>query len=507
MTRLPISHSRPVLVLGAGVAGLVAAFELAARGVPTVVVEAADRPGGKMRRAEVGAQSFDAGPTVLTMRWVFEQLFAEAGLNFSDHVPTRAAAILARHTWDRPEPAGNCLDLHADAARSAEAIGQFAGAAEGRCFLRFCAEARSAYRALEHSFIRAQRPSMPGLVRRIGARQPADLLAIRPFETLWHALGRHFRDARLQQLFGRYATYCGSSPFDAPATLMLVAHVEQEGVWLVDSGMFGIANALERLARERGAQFRYGARAERIVIDAKGVCGVELAGGERLPAGAVVANADAAALAQGLLGEAAMAAAPGAHRHARSLSAITWLLHAPVTGFPLLRHNVFFSPDYRAEFADLFRARTVPVHPTIYVCAQDRGADAHVAAAAPGNPERLFFLINAPADGDRADSRIDADQAEVRVFDALQRMGLQVDRHAAPMQRTTPMHFAQSYPGSGGALYGSASHGWRASFQRPGAASKVPGLFLAGGSVHPGPGVPMAALSGRLAVQRILAQR
>jgi len=511
-SRLPISSQRPVIVVGAGIAGLVAAFELSCHGVPTLVLEGADRPGGKMRRTEFDGQAFDAGPTVLTMRWVFDELFAEAGLDFAAHVAMRPAAILARHFWRAPDGGTQQLDLHADPAHSAAAIARFSSPAEGQRFLAFCAEARKTHDALLHSFMRAQRPSMPGLVGRIGRHRPSDLLAIRPFETLWDALGRHFTDPRLRQLFGRYATYCGSSPFDAPATLMLVAHVEQEGVWLVDQGMFRIAESLEELARRRGVAFRYGARALRIETDAQGACAVTLDGGERLAAGAVVACADAAALAAGRLGPAGARAAQGADRLARSLSAVTWLAAVPTRGQPLLRHNVFFSADYRAEFEALFGRRELPADPTIYVCAQDRGAGAADAAAsgpvtAPRR-ERLLCLINAPADGDRAggagpDPAGDRASDE-RLHDALGRFGLQLDDGA--LCRTTPAQFEQLYPGNGGALYGGASHGWRASFQRPGAASAVRGLFLAGGSVHPGPGVPMAALSGRLAARCVLDQ-
>jgi 1-hydroxycarotenoid 3,4-desaturase len=548
MDRLSITDRQPVVIVGAGVAGLAAALDLAARGVPVQVLEAADRPGGKMRRAALGADAFDAGPTVLTMRWVFEELFADAGMNFAHHVASRPAGILARHAW----PEGQTLDLHADMARSADAIARFAGPAEGRAYLRFCAEARATYRALEHDYIRAQRPSLPELTRRIGARRWSDLFAIRPFENLWHALGRHFRDPRLRQLFGRYATYCGSSPYAAPATLMLVAHVEQEGVWLPEPGMYGLAEALERAARMRGARFRYQSPVQRLERGRNGSWHVELAGGEVLAAGAVIANADAAAIARGRLGTDAVRAAAGSDARARSLSALTWLVRAPTQGFALLRHNVFFSRDYGAEFAALFGQRRLPEDPTIYVCAQDRGAAADEAGddaahqapheAAPGAAqqatgpgaaagaatdaaagiaarraaqgtaqhaaERLLCLINAPADGDRPDAaaadrragRYDA----ARIFGLLGRYGLHIDRASASVLQTTPEDFERLYPGSGGALYGGATHGWRAAFQRPGAASAVPGLFLAGGSVHPGPGVPMAALSGRLAARCVI---
>jgi len=502
MQRLKISDQRPVVVVGAGVAGLAAAFDLAARGLPVLVLEAADRPGGKMRRTPLGGSDFDAGPTVLTMRWVFEEMFSDAGLSFADYVATRPASVLARHSWGAEET----LDLHAEATRSADAIARFAGPDEGRRFLHFCDEARATYRALEHAFIRGQRPTMPGLVGRIGSRRAADLLAIRPFENLWHALGRHFRDPRLRQLFGRYATYCGSSPFDAPATLMLVAHVEQEGVWLAEPGMFGLAEALEKVARSRGARFRYDSTVRRLARDAQGQWRIELSGGEVVEAGAVIANADAAAMARGSLGPEAARAAAGSDRLARSLSAITWLVNAPTQGFALLRHNVFFSADYAAEFDAIFARRALPDDPTIYVCAQDRGASGEEGAT--GAAERLLCLINAPADGDRpaaSSAQAPANAHPDRIYGLLERFGLHIDRARATVRQSRPEDFERQYPGTGGALYGSATHGWRASFQRPGAASAVPGLFLAGGSIHPGPGVPMAALSGRLAAQCVVA--
>jgi len=500
--RLPaVTDREPIVVVGAGVAGLVAALELAARGLPVIVVETADRPGGKMRRACLVKQSFDSGPTVLTMRWVFDELFAQAGLSFAELVPTRAATILARHAWTD----GGRLDLYADVARSADEIARFSSPAEGRRFLRYCDEARATYQALERDFIRAQRPSMTQLVGRIASRQPAQLLAIRPFETLWRALGRHFTDPRLQQLFGRYATYCGSSPFTAPATLMLVSHVEQQGVWLVDGGMYRIAEVLERVARDRGARFRYLNEAVGIETDRGRVCGVRLAGGEVLSASAVIVNADAAAIAGGKLGQAAADAAADAARVERSLSAITWLAYTSTQGFPLLRHNVFFSRDYRAEFDALFGHRRLPLDPTVYVCAQDRGAGCEEPAGDGTGPERLLCLINAPADGDRPGNSLEGAQA--LVFGALERFGLRIDLRGATTQQTGPDDFERLYPGSGGALYGGATHGWRASFQRPGATSRLRGLYLAGGSVHPGPGVPMAALSGRLAAQRLIEEQ
>ena len=494
----------PVIVVGAGMAGLVTALLLAHRGVEVLVCERGDQPGGKLREVPVAGQRIDAGPTVFTMRWVFDELLAEVGTHLEAELGIRPLEILARHAWDQ----GGRLDLFADLERTVAAIGDFAGAAAARGYRDFCREARGVYQTLEQPFIRAPRPTPVSLVGRVGPFGLKGLLKIRPFETLWQALGEHFPDPRLRQLFGRYATYCGSSPFLAPATLMLIAHVEQEGVWTVDGGMHQIAAALTRLAMARGARFRFGTEVAEILSDRRRVSGVRLATGEALAARAVVMNGDVAALRAGLLGAAASGLSPPPAESQRSLSAMTWNLVATTEGFPLARHSVFFSRDYPAEFDAIFRQGRLPAAPTVYVCAQDR--DGHLApdtGTAPelAGPERLLCLVNAPAIGDtHAFSPAEIESCEASAFSLLERCGLRVQRSPANTRVTTPTDFNRLFPATGGALYGQASHGWKASFNRPGTRTKLPGLYLAGGSVHPGAGVPMAALSGRLAAACVL---
>jgi 1-hydroxycarotenoid 3,4-desaturase len=330
-----------------------------------------------------------------------------------------------------------------------------------------------------------------------------DLWRIQPFATLWSALGTFFRDPRLRQLFGRYATYCGASPFTAPATLMLVAHVEQAGVWTVTGGLSALARAVADLAVERGAVIRYGVPVDRIVTEGGRVSGVILAGGERVPAEHVVCNADCAALGTGLLGPDAAAAGERLTPAERSLSAVTVCAVARPAGFPLAHHTVFFSRDYRAEFDAILRARRLPDDPTVYICAQDRTE----TAPAPSGPERLLLLVNAPADGrERPLTPLEVQTCERNLLRRLEACGLTLET-ACPTVTTTPGEFDALFPGTGGALYGRAAQGWAATFKRAGARTAVPGLYLAGGSVHPGPGVPMAAQSGRLAAAAILDDR
>lgn len=491
----------PIIVVGAGVGGLAAAATLAARGEPVLVLERAAAPGGKMRRIMIDGAGIDGGPTVFTMRWVFDELFAAAGTRVEDHLGLQPVSVLARHAWVQGGPR---LDLLAEVRAAAEAIGAFAGPAEARGYLDFVARARRIYQTLEGPFIRGSRPTPLSLVSRTGIGGTARLLQTSPFSTLWAALGEHFRDARLRQLFGRYSTYVGSSPFLAPATLMLIAHVEQDGVWLVEGGMHEVARAIERVATGQGARFRYGAEVAEILVQGGRATGVRLADGEAIPARAVVVNADANAVASGRFGAGAARAVPATARSARSLSAITWAMHVRTRGFPLVRHNVFFSDDYAREFGDLTERAGLPGTPTVYVCAQDRGD----AASEPDGPERLLVLVNAAARGDwRPYAEEQLATAERAAFGLLRTCGLAVERDAAREVRTTPMGFEALFPATGGALYGQAVHGWNATFNRPGARTRLPGLYLCGGSVHPGAGVPMATLSGRQAAAAVLETR
>ena len=498
MTEAALRDHR-VVVVGAGIGGLVSALLLACRGLGVTLVESARSPGGKMRHVQVDGAAVDSGPTVFTMRWVFDEILAEAGTSVSALLKLTPLDVLARHAWRGHD---RRLDLFADTARSAAAIGEFSGAAEARRFLAFCEQARKVYHALEGPYIRSERPSLAGMVGDLGPRGMAVLAGLGPFASLWRALGRHFHDPRLQQLFGRYATYTGSSPWSAPATLMLVAQVELDGVWAVEGGMHGVACALAGLAQARGVDLRYGERVDEVLVDQGRACGVRLASGEALTADSVVFNGDVNALAIGLLGAGPTRATPAVKATQRSLSAVTWSMRARSQGFPLVMHNVFFDHDYRSEFDDIFAARQLPRQGTVYVCAQDR---AHGELMEPG-AERLLCLVNAPATGDeRAFDDLETDSCEHRSFQLLRDCGLTLDFQPHQSVRTTPQQFERLFPATGGALYGRATHGWMSSFQRPSALSALPGLYLAGGSVHPGPGVPMAAMSGRLAAATLMA--
>lgn len=497
-----------VVIVGAGMGGLAAAADLARRGYAITVLDKADCAGGKLRAVRVGDAAIDAGPTVFTMHWVFESLFREAGARIEDHLDLVRADVLARHAWID----GGKLDLHADRQRSFLAIKEFAGSRDAQGYLDFCTRSAGLYAALRDTFMTRPLPSQARLIGELAKRGLAAdglraMIGTPPWQNLWRALHDHFHDPRLRQLFGRYSTYVGSSPLAAPATLMLIAHVEQEGVWLVRGGMRCVAAALQRLGEQSGARYRFGTQVKEISVRNDYCEGVTLDSGEFIAADAVVFNGDANALAAGLLGHRSRAAGHPMAANERALSAVTWCLNAPTHGFDLEHHNVFFGEDYPQEFINIFERRRIKTSPTVYLCAQDRGIAATAKSVGGSHAltaERMLLLVNAPADGD-GDGVDDAALAvaEREAFQLLERCGLQFDRHANDCVITRPQDFERLFPGTGGSLYGRANHGPFASFARPGAKTPVKGIYLAGGSAHPGPGIPMATLSGRIAAAAV----
>ncbi|MBI1392052.1 MAG: phytoene desaturase [Alphaproteobacteria bacterium] len=486
-------------MVGAGAGGLAAAIDLARRGVAVTVVERSEVVGGKMRVERIGDTAIDAGPTVFTMKWVFDELFAAAGASVEDYLTLRKEDLLARHAWR----GGAQLDLFADVNRSAAAIAAFAGGKNADGYVRFAERSEMIYNTLRDAFMKGRKPSRLDVLQRVGfLSMPSFLAKIDPMRSLWEALGRYFDDPRLIQLFGRYATYVGSSPFDTPATIMLVAHAERTGVWSVEGGMGAVATAMRRLGESLGVEFAFNSTVEDIIVNGQRVAGVRLANSKALKADIVIFNGDRSALAEGLLGKSVGRGLQPTPRVRRSLSAVTACMHARPSGFQLAFHNVFFNDFYKDEFDAIFRSRRLPQHPTVYLCAQDRAASASGGAENSASPERLFLLMNAPPDGDI--STVDAAMAFERAIDLLSACGLSIDDTTTAPVFATPSEFNGRFPATGGALYGRTCHGMTGALDRPGATTHIRGLLVAGGSVHPGPGVPMAAMSGRLAAAQAM---
>jgi 1-hydroxycarotenoid 3,4-desaturase len=479
------------VVVGAGIGGLSAALRLAHQGVSVDVIDMAPGPGGKMRTRDSAAGPIDIGPTVMTMRHVFEELFGAVGERLQDHVTLEPDSVLARHWWRD----GSRLDLHADPEASAAAVRAFAGGRAEAEFRAFTAKAGRLFDAFDRPVMQEPEPSLAALSGQV-LRQPALIPAMAPGLSLARSLQMHFSDPRLRQLFGRYATYVGGSPYLSPAILGLVWHSEASGVWKVAGGIHMLASAIHGLAAARGARFRFSAEARRIETQDGRCTAVHLVDGTRLPTDIVLFNGDPKALHEGRLGPAPQAVVPGRAVLPRSLSAFVWGFAAEARGADLAHHNVFFCEDPRVEFGDIAKGR-MPRDATLYVCAQDRGGP-----ETPTGPERFEIIMNGPPGHQATDE--DRETCRTRTFENLDRMGLTFSPVPDLAHLTTPQEFGRDFPASDGSLYGLSPHSMMATFHRPKARTSLTGLYLCGGGTHPGAGIPMACLSGRHAAAAIL---
>ena len=482
-----------VAIIGAGIGGLAAAMRLAHGGVKVTVLESQSTPGGKMRSLPSVAGMIDAGPTVLTMKPIFEELFREVGCQLADYATLIQEDILARHFWRD----GTRLDLMRDRQASLENVRHSFGAAAADEFDRFSRDAQRLFEQLNDPMMQSAAPALWTMIP-LMLKSPGTLMMMDPLRSLAQSLARRFSEPRLAQLFARYATYIGGLPQASPALLALVWHVESLGVWHVKGGMKQLAYGMEACAKNLGANFHYDSCVTRFECGESGRYQLEC-DGRFVSCDAVLFNGDPNALARGFLGPEATAATAAHATMPRSLSAHVMSFAAQVEGLPLAAHNVLFAADPDQEYGPL--AQGAPQHdPTLYICAQDR-----FGSKSPSGKERFEIILNYPSSAQTAvPSQKVREQCQTIFLDHLIRHGLSFTPRPPPSALTMTEDFAQMFPGSDGSLYGRSPHGMMAAFARPTARTKTKGLYLVGGGVHPGAGVPMATLSAKHAAAAIL---
>ena len=489
---------KSIVIIGAGLGGLSAAIRLAVRGARVTVLEKNASLGGKVNIHRAGGYSFDTGASLLTMRHVLEDLFASAGRRLEDYLELQSLDPICRYRW----PDGTSFDASADLEKTESEIRRIASAADVDGFRHFLADARRKFAVAERTFLAHSLNELPKLLR---PRYARDLAALSSFRTLDAHVRRYFQSPYLQQLFDRFATYNGSSPYRAPATFALLPYVEFGlGAWYVRGGMYALPSALARLAGELSVEIRTETEVEKIIIEEGRACGVRLKDGEMLRANAVLANSDAIETYRHLI-EPRARRVDIARKLARvepSCSGFVLLLGARRRYPQMAHHNIFFSANYPAEFHSIFNELRPTAAPTIYVCATSRTDETQ----APAGHENLFVLVNAPATSEQTNWEQEKHAYRDLIIDKLEAYGLEQLRASIDYEHIiTPEDFRQTYHAHRGALYGASSNSLFSAFLRPpNKARDIDGLYFAGGTTHPGGGIPLVLLSGKMAAELIL---
>ena len=478
------------VIIGGGLGGLATALRLAVNGWQVTVCEQRDTFGGKMNYWSQGGFRFDTGPSLITMPWVFEELFETANSRLQDHVELIQMHPLAQYVYDDGVrfTYTSSLPEWLPTVRAIEPRD-----VEG--FFKFLRLGARLYDVSRQTFLNRRPLDRP---------RATDLGVLRhmPLRYGWgnyhKTVAAHFQSPYLQQLYDRYPTYVGSSPYAAPATLAIIPYLEFAfGGWYARGGLYGIVQGLLELISAMGVDLIPRAQVVRIEHENRKVKGVVLADGIRLPAEVVVMNGDASEGPK-LLGE---SNAQGMPFIQRSMSGLVFLLGLRRELPGLSHHTLYFSADYRREFAQLFDERCFPDDPTVYVNAPSRSDRSLV----PGEGETLFIMANAPAnDGDLWDEE-QVSTARGRVFERLRRGGFpDIESDIVVSDVWTPRRIAGAYSMPGGAIYGAHSHGWRNAFLRPSNKSaRYEGLYHVGGSSHPGGGTPTVLLSAQITTELI----
>lgn len=478
-------RGRDVAVIGGGVGAMAAAIRLAARGHRVQLFERRPELGGKLTEISRDGFTFGVGPSLLTLPGAFAGLAAEAGRG-----PEALGSLVPVDPVCRYRFAdGTVLDAHADPGAMAASVDELAPG-EGAAWRRYFAWGARCWAASERSFL-AGPVAAAGRSARAG-----DLLASAPGRTLASHARRFFADPRMLQYACRYATYSGSSPYRAPAAVGCIPYIEHaHGAWYPAGGLARLRDALATLMAGLGVQVHAGAEVTQVLSAAGRVTGVRV-GSERVPADIVVSGTDAARLYGDLCPSRSMLRRLGRLGPSSSAFLVLAAVDGQVPG--LAHHNVVFSGDYRAEFADIFGRGRPPANPTIYVSC----SAVHDPAAAPPGSQNLVLLVNVPA-GPGVCWQTSAASYQRLVLDRLAAGGIDIRGRVLFTERLTPADFAARYDSWQGAIYGTAHNGPLSPFLRPGNRGPLRGLYLVGGSAHPGGGLPLVVIGSRIVASLI----
>ncbi|REL24305.1 phytoene desaturase [Rhodohalobacter sp. SW132] len=484
---------RRAIVIGAGIGGLAGAALLASKGFQTIVFEKNASAGGKMQQVESKGYRFDTGPSLFTMPFILENLFEQCGKNVRDYLQWQELSPLCKYFYKD----GVVFNNYSDRLKTAREIEQFApeDAVAYNSFLNY---SEDLYSRTADAFLFNPLYDLSDLK----SLNFTDFLKIDAFSTVSERIDQTFSSPYLRQFFKRFTTYNGSSPFQAPATLNVIPHVElNQGGYYVDGGLYSIARALQKLCEELGVTFRFNTQVDSIAVKNRSIQGIKTSQGQFEACDILFSNSDATDTICNLLPQSSL---PVRKREKQSriepsCSGFVLTLGCNRIWEQLVHHNIFFSGNYRQEFTDIFENQKMPDDPTIYVANTSYTDTDH----APPGSSNLFILVNAPFMNGKQDWSQIKKEYRTFIIEELEKRGLENLSGSIDYSEVIgPDDFYEKYRSNRGSIYGTSSNSRLAAFLRPrNSLKEIDNLYLVGGSTHPGGGIPLVIQSAFNAIQ------
>ncbi len=487
--------TKKIAIIGAGLGGISAAIRLSRAGFSVDVFEKNTQPGGKLHEHVENGYRFDTGPSVLTFPNVIHELFYYAGFETDDFL-----------TFIKPDPAtryifsdSSNLDIPGEANQISESLENFSPGT-AKQFNAFMSKAEKMYNRAGKLFLESPIHELKTFLSPAVLRNLHNLARLDSFKSMYQGIEEKFSDKRIRQLFARYATYNGSNPYQAPATLNMISYVEMVlGTFYVKGGMYRLAKAMELIGRQVGIHFYYNIDVEKIIIKNDRIKGIQI-NNDLLEYDYVISNVDVINTFKYLiddyphLTQKYSKLEPG-------LSGMVFLWGIDNENPDLIHHNVLFSADYRKEFDQLFKLNQAADDPTVYIAITSKTDPTD----APVGSENWFVMVNMPGFPETGKANYSTEKVRKKVLAKLKKSGFDIENNIQNEKILEPKHFAEKFGANRGSIYGISSNHWKNAFMRPANRSKkIDGLYFAGGSTHPGGGVPLVILSGKIVSQLIM---
>lgn len=478
------------LIVGAGIAGIATAIRLAVKGYAVQVFEANTYPGGKLSEFEQQGYRFDAGPSLFTMPQYVDELFKLAGKNPANYFTYQKLDVVCNYFY----PDGTHLKAYADPNKFAAEVKQQTGETT-EAIHQYNRNSARIYDITNHVFLEQSLHRLQTYLSNKTLKSILRLFQIDAFRTMHGANQSFFKDRRLVQFYDRYATYNGSNPYQAPATLNVIPHLEQYfGAYFPEGGMYSITRNLVKLAEELSVQFHYNSAVDEIVLSGKKASGIKV-NGTFHAADIVVSNMDVWFTYRKLLSKHPQLFPEKILNQERSSSALIFYWGIKKQFDQLDLHNIFFSANYEAEFNAIWQQKSIHPDPTVYINISSKNQQTD----APTGHENWFVMINVPANtGQNWDELIAQSRQNI-----IKKLSAQLGEDISPLIECEsildPRSIESRTSSYQGSLYGTSSNNQFAAFLRhANRSSQIKNLYFCGGSVHPGGGIPLALLSAKI---------